>query len=264
MGNIALRLAYDGTAYHGWQVQKTEITVAETLERALTKVCGHPCKVVGCGRTDAGVHAKKYCANFHSDTRIPLDRLPLAVNAALPPDIAVQGAVAVAEDFNAILSCKKKEYTYWIYNSRIRNPFYLHRALFYPQTLDVERMRRAAAAFVGTHDFAAVRSVGTETKTTVRTVFDYRVARQGDLVSLRVSADGFLYNMARAMAGTLLYVAQGKLAPEDIPGLLAGRDRRLAGPTVPPQGLYLTDVWYDGPAGALLAGDSPEENKHDF
>ena len=125
--NIALRLQYDGTAYHGWQVQKTDVTVAETLERALTKVCGEPIKVVGCGRTDAGVHAKRYCANFRTDCTIPIDRVPLAVNARLPADIAVVDAVAAPEDFNAIGSCIQKEYVYQIYNSRIRDAFLEHR-----------------------------------------------------------------------------------------------------------------------------------------
>ena len=167
--NIALRLQYDGTAYHGWQVQKTDITVAETLERALTKVCGEPIKVVGCGRTDAGVHAKRYCANFRTDCTIPIDRVPLAVNARLPADIAVVDAVTAPEDFNAIGSCIQKEYVYQIYNSRIRDAFLEHRVCFYPQPLDFERLARAGRAFEGTHDFAAVRSVGTETRTTVRT-----------------------------------------------------------------------------------------------
>ena len=186
--NIALRLQYDGTAYHGWQVQKTDVTVAETLERALTKVCGEPIKVVGCGRTDAGVHAKRYCANFRTDCTIPIDRVPLAVNARLPADIAVVDAVAAPEDFNAIGSCIQKEYVYQIYNSRIRDAFLEHRVCFYPQPLDFARLARAGRAFEGTHDFAAVRSVGTETRTTVRTVHWCRAERDGPLISIAVCA----------------------------------------------------------------------------
>ncbi len=253
MRNIALRLKYVGTAYHGWQVQKTEVTVAETLENALSRLCGHPVKVTGCGRTDAGVHARSYCANFRTTCSIPTQRFPLAVNAQLPSDIAVVDAVDAPEDFNAILSCIKKEYTYSIYNSRIKDPFYNDRAYFYPSPLNIPVMARAASMFVGTHDFAAVRSVGTETKTTVRTVFYYEVAQNGPTIDLRVCADGFLYNMARAMAGTLIYASEGKLRPEEIPQLLEKRDRRLTGPTVPPQGLYLTRVWYDGAVGAMMA-----------
>lgn len=253
MRNIALRLRYDGTNYHGWQEQKNDVTVAATVQKALTKICGHPVKVVGCGRTDAGVHALRYCANFKTASTIPPDRLPLALNAQLPPDIAAVAAVEAEGDFNAILSCIKKEYTYKICNTRLRDPFYADRAYFYPVPLRDAAMAEAAAHFVGTHDFMAVRSVGTETKTTVRTVYWYTVEREGDIVSLRVCADGFLYNMARAMAGTLLYVSEGKIAPCDIPELLKARDRRLTGPTVPPCGLYLSRIWYDGAVGAMMA-----------
>ena len=226
-------------------MQKTDITVAETLERALTKVCGEPIKVVGCGRTDAGVHAKRYCANFRTDCTIPIDRVPLAVNARLPADIAVVDAVAAPEDFNAIGACIQKEYVYQIYNSRIRDAFLEHRVCFYPQPLDFARLERAGRAFEGTHDFAAVRSVGTETRTTVRTVHWCRAERDGPLISIAVCADGFLYNMVRAIVGTMVYASYGKIEPEAIPALLATRDRRLTGPTMPPQGLYLNRVWYD-------------------
>lgn len=250
---LALRLKYNGTDYHGWQEQKNDITVAGTLQKALSRICDHPVKVTGCGRTDAGVHAERYCASFKTTSTIPPGRLPLALNALLPPDIAVSHAIDVDDGFNAILSCIKKEYTYRIYNSRIRDPFYSNRAYFYPTSLNVDTMGEAAKHFVGTHDFKAVRSVGTETRTTVRTVFWYDVTKNGALIELRVCADGFLYNMARAMAGTLIYASEGKIAPEDIPGLLATGDRRLAGPTVPPCGLYLTRIWYNGPVGEMMA-----------
>ena len=253
MRNIALRLRYDGSAYHGWQVQKTEATVAETLETALTKVCGHPVKVVGCGRTDAGVHALRYCATFRTDCRIPVDRIPLAVNTRLPDDIAVVDAVEAEEDFNAIGSCIKKEYVYRILNSRIRDPFLQKRVCFYPAPLDLDRMKRAAKAFEGTHDFAAVRSVGTETRTTVRTVHWCEIDVVDGIIEMRVCADGFLYNMARAIAGTVVYASHGKLEPEEIPNLLAIGDRRLTGPTMPPQGLYMSRIWYDGPVGEMMA-----------
>ena len=256
MRNIALRLSYDGSAYHGWQVQKEDASVAATLEAALGKVCQHPVKAVGCGRTDAGVHALRYCANFRTDCRIPTDRIPFAVNARLPEDIAVSAAMEAPEDFNAIGSCIKKEYIYKLFNSPIRDPFLENRACFYPQRLDLERMKRAANAFVGTHDFKAVRSVGTETKTTVRTVHWCRVEKEGPLITVSVCADGFLYNMCRAIVGTLVYASYGKLEPEEIPSLLEKGDRRLTGPTMPPQGLYLNRVWYPDPVGALFA----EEN----
>ena len=245
LGFIALILMYNGTAYHGWQVQKTETTVAQTLERGLSMVCGQPIKCTGCGRTDAGVHAEHYVANFRTDSRIPVDRLPFAVNTHIPEDIVVKAAYEVAEDFNAIGSCIKKEYTYRIYNSRVKNPFYVNRAYFYPKRLDEEVMDRAARMFEGTHDFAAVRSVGTNVRSTVRTIYYCRVRRQGDLLELKVCANGFLYNMVRAITGTVLYAAEGKLTPEEIPAILDSGNRTLAGPTAPPGGLYLTRVWYE-------------------
>ena len=250
--NIALRIMYDGSMYHGWQVQRTESTVAGTLETVLSRLCEHTVKVHGCGRTDAGVHAERYCANFRTSSSIPTERLPLAINSLLPSDIAVQSALQVPDDFDANLSCIKKEYTYRIFNSRIRDPFYAKRAYFYPQAMDIDAMRLASQHFVGTHDFAAVRSVGTETKTTVRTVFWYEIEEREGLIELRACADGFLYNMARAMVGTLLYVSEGKIAPDELPHLLEQKDRRLTGPTVPPDGLYLTRIWYNGEVGALF------------
>ena len=245
MRNIALKLTYNGTAYHGWQVQKNAASVCETLQKAISKVCGEPVRLTGCGRTDAGVHAERYVANFRTESRIPIDRMPYAINTHTPEDIAVREAVEVDEGFNAIGSCVKKEYTYRIYNSRFKNPFYVNRAYFYPKRLDEDFLNRAAHMFVGTHDFRAVRSVGTETRTTVRTVYWCDVTRNGELLELKVCADGFLYNMVRAITGTVLYAAEGKFAPEDSPAILESGDRTLAGPTVPPGGLYLTRIWYE-------------------
>ena len=253
MRNIALILRYDGSRYHGWQVQKNEISVAQTLEEALTKTCAHPVKTVGCRRTAPGAHALRYRANFRSDTRIPLERLPLAVNSRLPGDIAVLEAVEAPEDFNAIGSCIKKEYVYKILNSNIRDPFLQQRVCFYPQHLDLELMQRAGRAFEGTHDFRAVRSEGTQTKTTVRTVHWCRAEKEGELITISICANGFLYNMCRAMVGTMVYASYGKLLPEDIPRLLEIGDRRLTGPTMPPQGLYLNRVWYEGTVGEMFS-----------
>ncbi|MBE6985438.1 MAG: tRNA pseudouridine(38-40) synthase TruA [Ruminococcaceae bacterium] len=245
MRNIALFLKYEGTAYHGWQVQKNACTVAQTLEEAMAKVVAHRVHITGCGRTDAGVHARVYVANFRTDSRIPVDRLPYALNTHLPEDIVVFDAREVPEGFNAIGSCIKKEYTYQIYNSRIRDPFYVNRAWFYPKHLDEKIMQQAALQFVGTHDFAAVRSVGTDVKSTIRTVHHFEVERQGDLIFCRICANGFLYNMARAMTGTVIYAAEGKIDPNEISALLQSGNRTAAGPTVPAGGLYMTQLWYD-------------------
>lgn len=245
MRNIALLLTYEGTAYHGWQVQKRDVTVGQTMEEAAAAIVGHPVKMTGCGRTDAGVHARNYVANFRTSSTIPADRLPYALNTHLPEDIVVRKAMDVHEDFNAIGSCIKKEYTYLIYNSRIRDPFYVNRAWFYPKHLDEAVMQEAASQFIGTHDFAAVRSVGTDVKSTIRTVYYYNVRREGDLIELKVCANGFLYNMARAMAGTVVYAAEGKISPQEIGEILEAGNRTAAGPTVPPGGLYMTKLWYE-------------------
>jgi len=250
--NIAVRLKFDGSRYHGWQVQKSESTAAGTLEAALSDLCGHQVKVSGCGRTDAGVHAEAYCFNFHTASGIPPDRLSLAANSLLPRDIALQAAVYESDDFDANLSCIKKEYKYLIFCSRIRDPFYAGRAHFYPRALDIGVMREASAHFTGTRDFAAVRSVGTVTKTTVRTVHWCQIEETPPFVEIRICADGFLYNMARAIAGTLIYVSEGKIRPDDLPGLLAQKDRGLTGPTAPACGLYMTRLWYEGQAGKLF------------
>ncbi|MCL2342413.1 MAG: tRNA pseudouridine(38-40) synthase TruA [Firmicutes bacterium] len=252
MRNIALGLSYDGTAYHGWQKQKNAVSVSEVLQRAIESVCGDCRALTGCGRTDAGVHAKNYCANFRTSAVIPSARLPQALNANLPADIAVFAACDAPEDFCAIRSCVEKAYVYRILNTRVRDPLLRRISYFYPAVLDVCKMQRAARAFVGTHDFAAVRSRGTETKSTVRTVYDSDVEKAGGVISIRVCADGFLYNKARTIAGTLLYVGRGKIAPEDVPALLLLKDRRLTGPTLPPEGLMLAGVWYKGIVGEMF------------
>ena len=245
MRNIALFLTYLGTDYHGWQSQKDLSTVQETMEKAISMVVGHDVHVTGCGRTDAGVHAKCYVANFRTTSTIPVERLPYALNTHLPGDVVATKAFEVHDGFNAIGSCAKKEYTYVIYNSRLKDPFYVNRAWFYPRHLDEKVMQRAAQQFVGTHDFAAVRSVGTDVKSTVRTVYYYDVVRQADKIYLKVCANGFLYNMARAMAGTVVYAAEGKIQPEQIGEILSEGNRTAAGPTVPAGGLYMTHLWYD-------------------
>ncbi len=236
---------YVGTAYHGWQAQKNAATVQEALEKALSTVVCHPVKCTGAGRTDAGVHAETYIANFRTTSSIPCDRIPLAVNTRLPDDIVVVKATEVPDAFNAIGSCLKKEYTYRIYNSRLGNAFYVDRAWFYPKHLDEGLMQRAADCFVGTHDFSAVRAVGTEVRSPVRTVYYFQISRTGDLIECRVCANGFLYNMVRAMVGTCVYAAEGKFAPKDVSAILESRDRTAAVPTVPPGGLYMTKLWYE-------------------
>ena len=214
---IALKLSYLGTAYHGWQRQNNGVTIQQRIEEAIQKTCGVKVSVSGCGRTDAGVHAEAYIASVRMDCSIPMERLPFALNARLPDDIVIHEAHIVPDDFDARFSCKCKEYTYRIHNSSTRNPFMNDRAYFYPQHLDEEKMKRAARHFVGVHDFSAVRSIGTPVRSPIREIYYLEVERKGDMIEIRACADGFLYNMVRAIAGTLVFVGNGKIDPDDIP-----------------------------------------------
>ncbi len=242
--NIALSLSYDGTEYHGWQTQSNATSVQSTLNDAVSSLFCEPLKVVGCGRTDTGVHAKKYVASVRTQSDIPVSRIAYALSSLLPKDISVKDAFVVPDDFHPVHSCIEKEYTYYICNTQMRDPFSERYALHYRYPLDTELLKEAASHFVGTHDFAAVRSLGTPVKSTVRTIYKCDVARIGDVVSFTVSADGFLYNMARTIAGTLLDVAAGKIRAGDVPDILESGDRGRAGPTAPAHGLHMTNVIY--------------------
>ena len=244
--HLALCISYDGTAYHGWQFQKGLPTVCRTLQEAIAEIVGHPVSLHGCGRTDAGVHALHYVTGFSAYTRIPADRIPYALRMHLPENITVWQAADVPASFSAIGSCIRKEYTYRIYTGRHPDPFLARRALFCSGELNVDVMQRAAADYVGKHDFSALRSLGsTQVKSTVRTVYSSEITARGRHIFFKVSANGFLYNMVRAMMGTLLYIGLGKLPPTVLPTLLDGGSRVDAGPTAPPHGLYMTGAWYD-------------------
>lgn len=242
--NIALSLSYDGTDYHGWQTQSNAVSVQSTLNDAVSSLFCEPLKVVGCGRTDTGVHAKKYVASVRTCSEIPVSRIAYALSSLLPKDISVKAAFIVPDDFHPVHSCIEKEYTYYICNTGMRDPFSDRYALHYRYPLDTELLNEAAAHFTGTHDFASMRSLGTPVKSTVRTIYRCNVERSGDMVSFTVSADGFLYNMARTIAGTLLDVASGKIRAGDIPDILESGDRGRAGPTAPAHGLHMTNVIY--------------------
>jgi tRNA pseudouridine38-40 synthase len=245
VSNYAIKLAYDGTRYHGFQRQPNAVTIQGLLETAVSRLTGSHTSVIGCGRTDSGVHALDYTANFRSDAlTVPVDKLPYALNAQLPDDIAVFAAEMVPESFHAVHSCVLKEYTYKILNTKFADPFLINRAWHIPQALDLDKMRAAAGEFVGTHDFAALRCVGTDVKSTIRTVSAFDISENSDIIECRISANGFLYKMARGLIGTLYYAATGKIDPGGIAKILAAGERSLAGPSAPPQGLYLTRAVY--------------------
>ena len=245
MRRLLLTLRYDGTAYHGWQVQPNGITVQEALQDAIEKLTGVRSGVIGCSRTDAGVHADMFCCTFDTECKLDGDKLASALNFHLPRDIAVYAAREVAPDFHPRYQAAGKRYVYRIWNDRQRHPVYDRYALHRNQPLDVERLNRAAADFVGTHDFAAFCGAGSAVEDTVRTVTRCTVERQGDLVLFTVEGNGFLYNMVRIMVWTLLEIAADRLAADGIPAILDSLDRGQAGPTAPPQGLCLQQVFYE-------------------
>lgn len=247
MRNILLSLCYDGTNYHGWQVQKNALTVQEVFQGAMFRLLGENVDVKGCSRTDAGVHANMYCVSAKIDSNIPCERLRMAINRFLPSDIAVTSAVDVPMDFHARYSCTGKEYVYKIWNAPIRNPFWRGRAFHYWYPLDVEKLNLAARNFIGTHDFTSLCTIDKRNpENMVRTVRAFLVERKETLVEIRVTADGFLYNMVRIMVGTLLHVAMGRIKPHEISSIILARDRAKAGPTAVAHGLYLNRVFYDG------------------
>ncbi len=247
MRNVLMSLCYDGTNYHGWQVQKNAVTVQEVFQGALARLLGEDVDIKGCSRTDAGVHANMYCVSAKIDSKIPCDRLKMALNRFLPRDIAVTGAVEVPLDFHARYSCSGKEYVYKIWNEPVRNPFWHGRAFHYWYHLDVEKLDSAAKNFIGTHDFTSFCTLDKRNpENMVRTVKAFSVERNGGLVEMRVTADGFLYNMVRIMVGTLLRVAMGRIEPQEIPGIISAKYRAKAGPTAVAHGLYLNRVFYDG------------------
>lgn len=245
--NILLDLSFDGTDYCGFQVQKNGISVCEALQNGLEALLGVRPDVKGCSRTDAGVHALHYALNFHADTRIPMEKLPLALNQKLPASIRVNTAVEVDEAFHARYSAHAKTYHYHIWNSQIDSPFSAGYHYKLPGALDEKAMQAVADQFVGTHDFMCLCSAGCEVAqrgNTVRTITQCTVTRNGQEVVISVTADGYLYNMVRILAGTLVLAGQHKLNAEDVPAIIASRDRSKAGPTLPAQGLFLAQIDY--------------------
>lgn len=245
MRNLFVTLSYNGAAYHGWQRQNNAYTVQQAVEEALSALFGEDITVNGCSRTDAGVHANMYCMTFATSTSIPPRGLILGLNDKLPDDIAVKDCLEVPEDFHARFCCKGKEYVYIVHNSEIKDPFCKDTAMRWRHPVDAALLDKEAKDFVGSHDFKAFCSADCDKDNTVREIYSFNVERKGDRVRFIVSGSGFLYNMVRIMVGTLLYIADGKIPPGSIPGLIASRDRTLTGKTVEPQGLYLNRVFYD-------------------
>ena len=253
--NLLFTIQYDGSGYHGWQVQENARSVQGVFQEALKNVLGTQPDIKACSRTDTGVHARAFCISMKTEHSIPTTRLVGAMNHFLPPDIAVLACREVPLDFHARYSCLGKRYVYEIWNREIRNPFLHDRALHYYHRIDEQKLDAAAQHFIGAHDFTSFCTLDKrEAGDFTRTVTESRVTREGDMVRFTVAADGFLYNMVRIMTGTLLAVQQGRFEPDDMPTILAQRSRKCAGPTAPACGLYLDEVFYDLPPEAAHKG----------
>ncbi len=241
---IALTVSYDGKDYCGWQVQPNGISVQQTLEDAVLNLTGEKVRVTGSGRTDAGVHAEGQVAHFDTLSTIPPQRFYLALNSVLPSTVRVLNSRAVEDDFNACRSAKKKTYRYSFYRSEVELPLKEPYATRIDGSVDLQKMKEACKCFVGTKDFECVSSTGKQVKTTVRTVFDCSIEEEGVNLYLTITGDGFLYNMVRIIAGTLLEVGKNTKTTADIEKMFAEGKRELGGKTLSAKGLCLVKVEY--------------------
>lgn len=244
MRNIRMTLAYEGTAYVGFQRQRNGLAVQAVVEEALASLIGVETKITGAGRTDAGVHALGQVINFRTESRLPIERFVPALNSLLPPDIAVLEAVEAPADFHARYDARSKTYTYRLWRHPVRPVFERNRAHHMPRPLALDALRQATRHLLGCHDFACFCSAGSSAKTTERTITKAFWHEEGYMLSFTVAADGFLYRMVRNIVGTLLQVGLGKQSPEWIGEVIQSRSRTAAGPTVPACGLYLVRVEY--------------------
>ncbi len=242
MKRIMLTVAYEGTAYHGWQLEPTGITIEEVLNQALGELLREPIRVSGASRTDAGVHALGNLCVFDSETPIPPEKIALALQGRLPEDIVVRASREVAPDFHPRRCDSIKTYEYTLYRDRLPNPLTRRFATHFYRPLDAEAMRAAGQYLVGEQDFKSFCAAGSQAETTVRRIISLEVEEEDPYLRIRVRGTGFLYNMVRIIAGTLIQVGLGQKRPEDLPDILAARDRSQAGPTAPPQGLCLMEI----------------------
>lgn len=248
MRNLKVFIAYNGAGYHGYQRQDNAVTIQETVEKAIGKLLKTPPPVIyGCSRTDTGVHARRFCFNVYIENNIPCGGFVKGMNTVLPRDIAVLSCEEADEDFHARFCTKAKEYVYVIDNNEQRNVFLQDLAFHYPYKLNIDKMNEAAQLFVGTHDFGAFcRAEGRKrVNSTVRTIYSLSVSLSDGKCEIKICGDGFLYNMVRIVAGTLIYISEGRRTLDDVKSALDKGERELAGITLPPEGLYLNDVFYN-------------------
>ncbi|HBN56680.1 MAG TPA: tRNA pseudouridine(38-40) synthase TruA [Lachnospiraceae bacterium] len=242
MKRVKLVVAYDGTNYKGWQIQKNGETIESVLNRILSQMTGETVRVMGASRTDSGVHAMGNIAVFDTNVRMPGDKFSYALNQRLPEDIRIQHSCEVEPDYHPRYQHTVKTYEYRILNREFPLPAYRLNTYFTYHPLDVERMRQAASYLTGEHDFQSFCAAGAQVNTTVRTIYSLQVLKEGELLIIRVSGSGFLYNMVRIIAGTLMKIGRGEWEPEQMQKILAAKDRRAAGPTAPAKGLTLMSI----------------------
>ena len=241
---VMLRVAYDGTAYSGWQIQPHAVTIEQKLLEALSELLGGPVEIIGASRTDAGVHSLGNVAVVDADTRIPAEKFAFALNTRLPEDIRIVGSRQVRDDFHPRHTDCTKTYEYTIWNDTFENPLMRLYSCFCYGSIDVAVMEQAAAVLVGEHDFTAFCSAGSQVEDKTRTIYSIDVKKDGHIITIRVTGNGFLYNMVRIIAGTLLEAGRHNMTVEAVREALESRDRQKAGPTAPARGLKLVRIDY--------------------
>lgn len=244
MKNIRLTIEYDGKDFNGWQKQPNKLNIQGEIERAIEEITGEKVDLIASGRTDAGVHALAQMANFKTNSNLPVEKYPIALNTKLKKSIRIQKAEEVEEDFHSRYHCKQKTYRYVINNSEQGSSIYRNLEYFVPNKLNVEKMQEAVKYFEGEHDFKAFKASGTSSKSSVRIIYKAKIEKQGDRIIIELTGNGFLYNMVRIIAGTLVDVGLGKIGPDEIPEIIENGERSRAGKTLPPHGLYLVKVEY--------------------
>ena len=246
MRNIKLVIEYDGKEFNGWQKQPNKLNIQGEIERAIKQITGEEVDLTASGRTDAGVHALGQVANFKTNSNIPIEKIPIALNSNLKKSIVIKSAEEVEERFHSRLNCKRKTYRYIINNSRYGTAIYRNLETHIPMKLDIQKMQEAVKYFEGEHDFKAFKASGTSSKSSVRTIYKAEVIDAGnERIYIELTGSGFLYNMVRIISGTLVEVGLGKIEPSEIQTIIESQKRENAGKTLPPQGLYLVNVEYE-------------------
>ena len=244
MKNIKLTIEYDGKDFNGWQKQPNKLNIQGEIERAISEITGEEIDLIASGRTDAGVHSLAQVANFKVNSNFPVEKYPIALNSKLKKSIRIQKAEEVEERFHSRYNCKQKTYRYIINNSEHGSAIYKNLEYHIPNKLDIEEMKKAIKYFEGEHDFKGFKASGTSSKSSVRTIYKTDIRTEGERIIIELTGNGFLYNMVRIIAGTLVDVGLEKIKPEEIPQIIESKDRTKAGKTLPPYGLYLIKVEY--------------------